>query len=65
MRDFYGEIDKALKPYEENKAWYEKSIHWITNRIDWCWKWKKITSEQKDELCDRVIWVMEKNNDQS
>jgi len=56
--DYYDQVDKALKSYEEYKPWHDKSIEWICNRIDWCWKWKKITEEEKDELVDRVCEVM-------
>lgn len=54
-KDYYKEIDKALKSYEENKPWHLQDMSWISDRIDWCWKWKKITKEQKDELCERTI----------
>lgn len=53
-RNYYKEINTALKSYEEYKSWHEKSIDWICNRIDWCWKWKKITEEQMEELAERV-----------
>ena len=56
---YYEQIDKAILSYEEYKSWHDKSIEWICSRIDWCWKWRKITEEQKNELCDRIIAVME------
>ena len=59
MNKFYDEINKALSSYETYKPYHIKSIDWICNRIDWCWKWRKITKEQKDELCDRVIYILE------
>ena len=30
-------------------------IHWVGDSIGWLWKWKKITTDEKDVLCDRVI----------
>ena len=59
MNKFYDEIDKALRSYEDYKPYHDKKIEWISNRITWCWKWRKITKEQMDELCDRVINILE------
>ena len=56
---YYNEIDEALKSYEEYKSYHTKSIDWICNRIDWCWKWRKITEAQLIELTDRIMLVME------
>ena len=61
MNKFYSEIDKALQSYETYKSYHIYNIDWITNRISWCWKWKKITREQMEELCDRAIKVLERN----
>lgn len=55
---FYNQIDTALKSYEDFKPYHQKSVEWITNRIDWCWKFRKITHDQMVELVDRVIAVM-------
>ena len=30
-------------------------IHWCSDSIVWLWKWRKITAEEKDTLCERVI----------
>ena len=61
MNKFYDEIDKALQSYEGYKSYHTRNIEWISNRISWCWKWRKITREQMEELCDRVIKVLEGN----
>lgn len=59
MAKYYEEIDKVLSTYETGKTWhYSHDIDWICNRIDWCWKWKKITEEQKNELTDRVCNIL-------
>ena len=60
MTDFYNEIDKALQSYENYKPYHIRSIDWITNRIFWCWKWKKITKEQMESLCDRATAILER-----
>ena len=44
MEKYYNEIDRVLKEYENGKSWHTKSIDWVRKRIEWCWKWKKITS---------------------
>ena len=56
MRDFYGEINKVLTDYE-TKGRSDKNMDWAANRIDWCWKWKKITKEQMEELADRATKI--------
>ena len=58
---FYQEIDTALKSYEEFKPYHFRKIEWITDRIYWCWKWKKITREQMEELTMRAINILEGN----
>lgn len=55
---FYLQVDAALKSYEENKPYHPHRMDWIINRIDWCWKWRKITKEQMEELVDRATAVM-------
>ena len=59
QRNYYNEIDNALKSYEENKPWHDKSIDWICNRIDWCWKFRHITENQMEELAERVCKIMD------
>ena len=59
QQDYYNQIDRALKCYEEHKPWYDLNIYSICDRIDWCHKWKKISQEQSDELADRAVKVME------
>ena len=58
-RNYYVEIDNALKSYEDYKPWHDKSIDWIADRIDWCWKFRHITKEQMEELADRVVKIID------
>ena len=60
MNKFYNEIDEALQSYENYKPYHTRNIEWISNRVSWCWKWRKITKEQMEELCDRMIKVLER-----
>ena len=60
MNKFYNEIDEFLHFYDNYKPYHTRDIEWISNRISWCWKWRKITKEQMEELCDRVIKVLER-----
>ena len=39
----------------EKRQYSGLDVHWCANSIDWLWKWKKITVEEKDLLCKRVI----------
>lgn len=60
MKDYYKEIDKALKSYEEYKPYHQYSLDWITDRIDWSWKFRKITEDQMKELTDRIVEIFDK-----
>lgn len=57
-RDYYAEIDKALKSHEQYKPYHDKPIDWICNRIGWCWKFHHITENQMEELADRAYNVI-------
>lgn len=58
----YEKIDRALKQHEQHK-YAERSMESISDYLDWAWKWRKITEEQKDKLVDRwlIIWDNERN----
>lgn len=58
-KDYYTELDDALKAYEEYKSWRPMSMDKITDKIAWCWKWKKITKEQMEELAGRAVKIFE------
>lgn len=59
-RNYYKEIDEALKTYEDFKPWHTKDIDWICNRIDWCWKFRHITKVQMEELADRACKILDR-----
>lgn len=59
--NYSKQLNKALSEYENFKPVKQYSIDWICNRISWCWKWKKITKEEKDNFCERIIFIMEDN----
>ena len=57
--DYAKQIAKALAEYENFIPYKTHSIDWICDRISWCWKWRKITETEKDDFCDRIIYIME------
>ena len=57
MRDYYKEIDEVLQDYESHKVYPTRKIEWAADRIDWCWKFRKITKEQMEELADRATEI--------
>lgn len=58
-KNYYDEIDNALIRYEECMNYKTKTMKWICDRIDWCWKFRKITKNQMEELADRATKVFE------
>lgn len=60
-RDYYKEINTALMSLENYDAYPTKDIYWVCDRIDWAWKWRKITREQMEELADRAVAYMERS----
>lgn len=59
-KNYYDEIDKALVRYETGMNYKTHSMDWICDRIDWCYKWKKITEKQMEELAARATEVLER-----
>ena len=59
--NYYDEIDNAIIEYENYKPYHTKTTEWICNRIDWAWKWRKITEAQMNELADRITKVLERS----
>ena len=53
-KDFYRELDEAIKSYEEGKPFHTVALDTIADKIDWCWKWRKITEAQMEDLANRV-----------
>ena len=62
MNKYENEIEEALSSYENYKPYHLKSIEWICNRIDWCWKWRHIRKEKMEEFANRIIKIMETYN---
>ena len=60
-KNYYEEINKVLKSYEDGKPYYTKNMDWAANRIAWAWKWRKITKEEMEELADRATAIFDNN----
>lgn len=58
MNKYYQQINKALLSYENHKPYHDKTMDWICNRIDWCFKWRKITEEEMTELVNRAVNIL-------
>lgn len=58
-KNYYDEIDKALIRYENHMNYKTRSMDWITDRICWCWKFRKITESQMEELAARATKIFE------
>ena len=62
MNYYYEQINRILISYEEYKSFHDKTMDWVASRIDWCWKWRKITKEQMEELADRATKIFERGD---
>ena len=61
MNKYYKQINDALSSYENHKPWHDKSMDWICDRIDWAWKWRKITKEEMTELVERAVNILKED----
>lgn len=57
VKSYYDEINEVVSSYEEFKPYHTKDINWAANRVEWCYKWRKITQEQMEELADRICFI--------
>ena len=49
---------ETLDRLEQGKYTSGLDIHWCCDTISWLWKWRKITEEEMNLLCDRAISIM-------
>lgn len=56
---YYNQIDKAIKSYEQFRSCHSMSPDKICDKIDWCWKWRKISENQMKSLVDRIVYLMD------
>lgn len=56
-KDYYKQLDGWVGMFEQC-GYCPVKIEVVTDKIVWCWRWKKITEQQKNELCDRMVEVM-------
>lgn len=40
-KNYYKEINTALKSFETFKPYHPHSIEWVCDRITWAWKFRK------------------------
>ena len=55
-RNYYEEISARVRRLERGLCGYgaESEEGAVCQRIDWAWRFRKITEAQKDELADRM-----------
>ena len=58
MNKYYQQINKALLSYENHKPYHDKTMDWICDRIDWAWKWRKISENEMIELASRATEIL-------
>lgn len=58
-RSRYDILLDTLDKLERNKYTGGLDTGWCSNTICWLWKWRKITKEEMESLCNRVIILIE------
>ena len=58
MNKYYQQIDEALIGYENHKPYHNKTMDWICDRIDWSYRWRKISEKEMIELTQRAINIL-------
>ena len=51
----YALVLDILNRLERGQYTGSLDVYWVGDSISWLWKWKKITKEEMESLCDRVI----------
>lgn len=54
-KDFYAELDNKINAWEKflpSRHIYD--LNAIADKIAWCYKFRKITHEQMEDLCSRL-----------
>ena len=62
MKNYYDEIDRDLSRYEgRDITGYELvRVFKICDRIEWCWKFRKITENQFNDLTSRMCTLLDR-----
>ena len=55
----YERLLDTIDRLENNKYTGGLDSGWCADTIVWLWKWRKITREEMESLCDRVTALME------
>lgn len=55
----YNLLMDTIERYEDFK-YVDRvlSVGWCCDSIAWLWKWRKITKDEMESLCDRMINIM-------
>lgn len=40
---------------------YGASLDWCIEHLDWAWRWRKITEEEKNQLADRILIILDED----
>lgn len=59
MKNYYAQLDKAIRSYENCKSFHSLSIDWINARIDRCEERHDLSEDKIKELRDRVKTIIE------
>ena len=58
-KDWFGVLKDRIWMYRRGLMSFDQAIDQIGNKINWCYKFKKITRQQMTQLCDDYQLAME------
>lgn len=53
-RNYYVELSKKVEQFELGREHSSMLLSAISDKVVWCWHWRKITEDQLDDLCKRI-----------
>ena len=59
MKNYWAQVDKAIRSYENCKSFHSLSIDWINARIDRCEERGDLNETQIKEFRDRIKTIIE------
>lgn len=54
IKNYYDILNKKIQDFESSKHNSSMQLSKIADKVVWCFRWRKISNEECNELCDRI-----------